>query len=57
MLELSWRGSKSVNLKNGVERKFLHDGDTVIVKGLCEKGGKRVGFGHCSGQVLPATAN
>ena len=33
MLELSWRGSKPLDLGNGVTRKFLQDGDEVIMTG------------------------
>ena len=54
MLELSWKGSRPVPLKNGVERKFIQDHDTVIMKGYCEKNGKRVGFGEVSTKVLPS---
>ena len=54
MLELSWKGSIPVPLKNGVERKFIQDHDTVIMKGYCEKNGKRVGFGEVSTKVLPS---
>jgi len=55
MLELSWKGSKSIKLENSSdERKFLKDGDTVIISGFCEDGGKRIGFGSCSSKVLPA---
>ena len=54
MLELSWRGSKPLPMPDGSERKFLHDGDTVILRGWCEKEGLRVGFGEASGKVLPA---
>ena len=54
MLELSWKGSRAVQLKNGVERKFIQDHDTVIMKGFCEKDGMRVGFGEVSTKVLPA---
>jgi fumarylacetoacetase len=54
MLELSWKGSRTVSLKNGVERKFIQDHDTVIMKGHCEKGGIRVGFGEVSTKVLPS---
>ena len=54
MLELSWRGSKIVTLsENGQERKFLKDGDTVIIRGICEREGLRIGFGQCKGQLLP----
>lgn len=54
MLELSWRGSREVALQDGEVRKFLKDGDEVIVSGYCEGDGYRVGFGTCAGKVLPA---
>ena len=55
MLELSWKGTRTVIVGNGEERKFLQDGDTVIMEGFCFKTGhERVGFGTCSGAVLPA---
>merc|ERR1711879_784329 len=50
MLELSWRGSKPINLAGGEVRKFLKDGDTVIMSGYCQGEGFRVGFGDCVGQ-------
>jgi len=54
MLELSWRGSKPVPLSDGGERKFLQDGDTVIMTGVCKGQGYNVGFGTVQGVVLPA---
>lgn len=54
MLELSWAGSKPVALNNGKERKFLEDGDTVIMKGHAEKDGVHVGFGEVRSKLLPA---
>jgi len=54
MLELSWSGKKTVKLEDGSERKFIQDGDTVTIRGFCEKNGKRVGFGEVSSKVLPA---
>lgn len=54
MLELSWRGTNPLTLKDGSERKFLLDGDTVIMKGYAEKNGIRIGFGEASGMILPA---
>lgn len=54
MLELSWSGTQPVTLDDGTERKFLQDGDTVIMKAYCEKDGVRIGFGEVSGKVLPA---
>jgi len=54
MLELSWRGERPIPLPSGEERKFLADGDTVVMRGWCEGDGYRVGFGECAGKVLPA---
>ncbi|RZS96853.1 fumarylacetoacetase [Cecembia calidifontis] len=54
MLELAWKGTKPVQLEEGGERKFIEDGDTVIMKGFAEKDGIRVGFGEVSSKVLPA---
>ena len=54
MLELTWRGTKPLKLKNGEERKFIEDNDTIIMKGFAEKDGMRVGFGEVSGEILPA---
>jgi fumarylacetoacetase len=54
MLELAWKGTKPVKLEEGGERKFIEDGDTVIMKGYAEKDGVRVGFGEVSSKVLPA---
>ncbi|MCL4133038.1 UNVERIFIED_CONTAM: hypothetical protein GTU68_027359 [Idotea baltica] len=54
MLELSWKGTKPVDLGGGVTRKFIQDGDEVIVSGYCQGNGFRVGFGECTGKVLPA---
>ncbi len=54
MLELTWRGTKPITLKDGSERKFINDNDTVIIKGHCSKDGVRIGFGECRAKVLPA---
>ena len=56
MLEISWKGTKPVPMPDGSERKFINDGDTVIMKGYCEKDGVRIGFGEATGKVLPAHA-
>jgi fumarylacetoacetase len=52
MLELSWRGTKPIKMPDGTQRKFILDGDTVTLKGWCEKNGVRVGFGEASGKVF-----
>ncbi|KAL9189962.1 hypothetical protein ACHAXT_009637 [Thalassiosira profunda] len=55
MLELSWKGTREIPLKGGGTRRFLQDGDAVIMEGWCEKEGTgRVGFGQCAARVLPA---
>lgn len=54
MLELTWNGQKPLTMPDGTERKFIEDGDTVIMRGLAEKDGVRIGFGECSGKILPA---
>ena len=56
MMELSWRGAESIQLGNGEERKFLADGDTVIMTGCCERDGVKIGFGEVRGKLLPAVA-
>lgn len=54
MLELCWKGTKTIDLGNVEERKFLLDHDTVILRGFCQGEGFRIGFGECVGQLLPA---
>jgi fumarylacetoacetase len=54
MLELTWRGANPVTLKDGSQRKFINDGDNVVMRAYCEKDGLRIGFGKCDGKVLPA---
>uniref|UniRef100_A0A336M9I7 Fumarylacetoacetase n=1 Tax=Culicoides sonorensis TaxID=179676 RepID=A0A336M9I7_CULSO len=56
MLELCWKGTKEVKLNNGDTRKFLKDGDEVIIRGWCQNSnGLRIGFGESAGKVLPVT--
>jgi fumarylacetoacetase len=55
LLELTSSGAHPVQLPGGEERRFLEDGDEVILRGWCEREGfARIGFGECSGIVLPA---
>lgn len=54
LLELTWKGEKPIKLPNGEERKFLQDGDTVIISGYAQGKGYRVGFGEVTGKILPA---
>ncbi len=55
LLELTWRGTEPLELPNGEQRRFLEDGDEIIMKGFCEREGfRRIGFGECRGEILPA---
>jgi fumarylacetoacetase len=55
LLELTWRGSEPLALPSGETRKFLENGDEVILRASCERqGAVRLGFGECRGIVLPA---
>ena len=57
LLELSVGGKQPLLLPNGERRTFLEDGDAVILRARCERGGAAaLGFGECRGQVLPASA-
>lgn len=53
MLELSWKGTKPIAMPDGSERKFINDGDTVVMKAHCEKDGVRIGFDEVKTKVLP----
>lgn len=51
LLELTVGGKESFGLNNGEKRTYLEDGDSVTLEGICGEG---VGFGDCTGTVLPA---
>ncbi len=53
MLEISWKGTRPVSMPDGTERRFILDGDSVIMKAYCENDGNRVGFGEVRTKVLP----
>ncbi|KGO82518.1 fumarylacetoacetase [Flavobacterium beibuense F44-8] len=53
MLELTWGGQNPLKLNNGEERKFIEDGDTVIMRGYCQNDEVRIGFGEVSSKLLP----
>ena len=54
MLELTWKGTQPLKMKDGSERKFINDGDTIIMRGYCEKNGLRIGFGEVRTKILEA---
>lgn len=72
LLELTWDGDPFANppvlvpgtqrtpivLPTGEERRFIADGDEIIMKAYCEREGfRRIGFGECRGIIEPASAN
>ncbi|KAK5215651.1 hypothetical protein LTR72_011304 [Exophiala xenobiotica] len=55
LLEACGGGKRDIDLANGETRKFLQDGDTVVIKGSCSMNGQViVGFGDCSGTTVSA---
>ncbi|MDK3071947.1 fumarylacetoacetase [Sedimentitalea sp. JM2-8] len=56
LLELSWGGREPLTLDTGETRTFLEDGDTLTLRGHAQGDGYRIGFGACSGKLLPARA-
>lgn len=54
LLELTWRGTKPIQLPGGGERRFIQDGDRITITGFGQGDGFRVGFGEVSGTILPA---
>lgn len=57
LLERTWRGTQPIELPTGETRRFLEDGDEVMLRGFCDRpGSARIGFGECRGQVLAARA-
>jgi fumarylacetoacetase len=52
LLERTWRGTEPLTLPTGETRRFLEDGDEVVMRGWCEREGyRRIGFGECRGIV------
>jgi fumarylacetoacetase len=54
LLELSWKGTKPITLKDGSQRKFIEDGDSITMRAFAEKDGFRIGFGEVTTKILPA---
>ncbi len=57
LLELSWGGKEPITLDTGEQRSFLQDGDTLTLSGAAHGDGYTIGFGTCSGTILPALAD
>jgi len=55
LLELTWRGAEPLTLPSGETRRFLEDGDEVVMRGWCEReGAVRIGLGECRGVIVGA---
>lgn len=53
LLELSWGGKEPIKIAGGV-RSFIEDGDTISLRGAAVGDGYRIGFGTCTGRLIPA---
>jgi fumarylacetoacetase len=57
LLEKTLNGARPVELPGGEARRFLEDGDTVILRARCSRPGfAPIGFGECRGRIEPAMA-
>jgi fumarylacetoacetase len=55
LLEITRGGTEAIRLPSGEERRYLEDGDEVILRGYCEREGcVRIGFGECRGMIRGA---
>ena len=56
LLELTWRGNEPIELPGGEVRRFLEDGDEVVLRGRATAHGHRgLGFGECRGRIVSTT--
>ena len=55
LLEITEGGKKPIELASGEVRKFLEDGDEIILRARCSRDGfAAIGFGECRGTVVAA---
>ncbi|KAJ5047706.1 uncharacterized protein L3040_003524 [Drepanopeziza brunnea f. sp. 'multigermtubi'] len=54
MLEMTQAGKQEIQLAGMDTRKFLKDGDEVVIRGSCGEAGEKIGFGTCEGKVHSA---
>ena len=55
LLEQTDNGKIDITLEGAEKRKFLEDGDTVTITGVCgNEEGALIGFGQCAGKIEPA---
>jgi fumarylacetoacetase len=56
LLELSWGGKEPIAIAGG-SRSFVADNDTITLRGHAQGDGWRIGFGDCTGRLIPALAD
>ncbi len=56
LMEVSWAGREPFTLDTGETRTFIEDGDTLTLRGNARGNGFTIGFGDCTGKILPAVA-
>lgn len=56
LMEVSWAGREPFTLDTGETRSFIEDGDTLTLRGNARGEGYTIGFGDCTGKILPAVA-
>jgi fumarylacetoacetase len=54
LLELSWGGKEPIALDDGATRSFIENNDTLTLRGAAQGDGYTIGFGACTGKILPA---
>ena len=55
LLEMTEGGKKAIELPSGEVRRFLEDGDEIILRARCNRDGfASIGFGECRGTVVAA---
>jgi fumarylacetoacetase len=55
LLEITQGGRAPITLPSGEERRFLEDGDEVVLRARARRDGAApIGFGECRGVVLPS---
>lgn len=55
LLEATNGGKKDSEISETISRRFLNNGDTVTIRGWSGEGGQGlVGFGECTGKILPS---
>ncbi len=54
LIEITWSGKEPLALDTGETRVFIEDGDTLTLTGYAQGEDYRIGFGECSGRILPS---